>query len=103
MKRSKMDFERLEQQILFRFLDFVTVKEGAIDEALNTIMGEIDSLKAKRLVIDSFSAMSQAFSEKIDDRIVLHTVLGRMTRLIRVTTILITEKPLASDSLGGGM
>src|SRR5205807_9300708 len=68
MKRSKMDFERLEQQSLFRFLAFVTVNEGAIDEALNTVMGEIDSLKAKRLVIDSFSAMSQAFSQKIDAR-----------------------------------
>jgi len=103
MKRSRMDFEKLEKQNLFRFLDFVTVKEGAIDEALNTVMAEIDSLKAKRLVIDSFSAMSQAFSQKIDARIVLHTVLGRMTRLSGVTTILIAEKPLGSDALGGGM
>ncbi len=60
-------------------------------------------MKARRLVIDSFSAMSQAFSEKIDARIVLHTVLGRMTRLSGVTTILIAEKPLGSDALGGGM
>lgn len=94
MKRSKMDFEKLEKQNLFRFLDFVTVKEGAIDEALNTVMAEIDSLKAKRLVIDSFSAMSQAFSQKIDARIVLHTVLGRMTRLSGVTTILIAKNLL---------
>src|SRR5207247_2972501 len=54
-------------------------------------------------VIDSFSAMSKAFSQKIDARIVLHTVLGRMTRLSGVTTILIAEKPLGSDALGGGM
>ncbi|TMI50314.1 hypothetical protein E6H17_00135 [Candidatus Bathyarchaeota archaeon] len=38
MKRSRMDFERLEKQNLFRFLDFVTVKEGAIDNALNTVI-----------------------------------------------------------------
>jgi circadian clock protein KaiC len=103
MRRSKMDFENLEQGSLFKFLDFITVKETAIDDALNTIMSEIDSLKAKRLVIDSFSAMSQAFSEKIDARIILHTVLGRMTRLSGVTTVLIAEKPLGSDALGGGM
>lgn len=98
-----MNFEKLEQQNLFKFLDFVTVKEQAIEDALNTVMVEIDSLKAKRLVVDSFSAMSQAFSQKIDARIVLHTILGRMTRLSGVTTILIAEKPLGSDALGGGM
>jgi circadian clock protein KaiC len=103
MQRSRMNFGKLEQENLFKFLDFVTVKETAINDALNTIMSEIDSLKAKRLVIDSFSAMSQAFSEKIDARIILHTVLGRMTRLSGVTTILIAEKPLGSDALGGGM
>jgi circadian clock protein KaiC len=103
MRRANMDFESLEQKDLFRFIDFVTVKEQAIDAALATIMAEIDSLKARRLVIDSFSAMAQAFSEKIDARIVLHTVLGRMTRLSRVTTLLIAEKPLGSEALGGGM
>jgi circadian clock protein KaiC len=103
MQRSKMNFEKLEQANLFKFLDFVTVKEKAVGDALNTIMAEIDSLKARRLVIDSFSAMSQAFPEKIDARIVLHTVLGKMTRLSGVTTILVAEKPLGSDALGGGM
>jgi len=103
MRRTNMDFESLEQKNLFKFIDFVTVKEQAIDAALATIMAEIDSLKARRLVIDSFSAMAQAFSEKIDARIVLHTVLGRMTRLSKVTTLLIAEKPLGSESLGGGM
>ena len=103
MRRAKMDFEKLEQQNLFKFLDFVTVKESAIDDALNAVLSEIDALKARRLVIDSFSAMAQAFSQKIDARIILHTVLGRMTRLSGVTTILISEKALGSDALGGGM
>src|SRR4029077_8103894 len=103
MQRSKMDFESLERKSLFKFLDFVTVKETAIEDVLNTTMAEIDTLKAKRLVIDSFSAMSQAFSQKIDARIILHTVLGRMTRLSGITTLLIAEKPLGSDALAGGM
>lgn len=103
MQRAHMDFEALEEKNLFRFIDFVTVKEQAIDAALATVMAEIDALKARRLVIDSFSAMAQAFSEKIDARIVLHTVLGRMTRLSKVTTLLIAEKSLGSEALGGGM
>lgn len=75
MQRAHMDFEALEEKNLFKFIDFVTIKEQAIDAALATIMAEINALKARRLVIDSFSAMAQAFSEKIDARIVLNTVL----------------------------
>jgi circadian clock protein KaiC len=103
MRRTRMDFERLEKDGLFKFLDFITVKEQGIDQILTTIIGEIDQMKAKRLVIDSFSAMAQAFSERIDARIILHTVLGRMTRLNGVTTLLVSEKPLGSKDLGGGM
>jgi len=103
MLKANMDFEPLEEKGLFKFIDFVTVKEQAIDSALATVMSEIDALSARRLVIDSFSAMAQAFSERIDARIVLHTVLGRMTRLSKVTTLLIAEKSLGSKSLGGGM
>ena len=103
MQKAHMDFETLEEKNLFKFIDFVTVKESAIDAALATVMAEIEALKARRLVIDSFSAMAQAFSEKIDARIVLHTVLGRMTRLSKVTTLLIAEKSLGSEALGGGM
>ena len=103
MQRTKMDFEKMEQDGLFRFMDFVTVKEEGIDEILTTVVAELDSLKARRLVIDSFSAMAQAFSRRIEARIVLHTVLGRMTRLNDVTTMLIAEKQLGSKVLGGGM
>jgi len=101
MRRTRMDFEKCERDGLFKFLDFVTVKDKAIDEILSTVISELDSLGAKRLVIDSFSAMAQAFSRKIEARIVLHTVLGRMTRLNGVTTMLIAEKPLGSKALGG--
>lgn len=103
MQRTNMDFEKMERDGLFKFLDFVTVKEEGIDEILNTVIAETDALQARRLVVDSFSAMAQAFSERIDARIVLHTVLGRMTRLSGVTTLLIAEKPLGSEVLGGGM
>lgn len=103
MRRTKMDFEKLERERLFKFLDLVTVKEKAIDETLSTVIAEVDSIGTKRLVIDSFSAMAQAFSDKIEARIILHTILGRITRLNGVTTLLIAEKPLGSSGLGGGM
>jgi len=103
MRRTHMDFEKLEEKSLFKFVDLITVSESAVEETLTTIMRELETLKAKRLVIDSFSAMSQAFTQKIEARIILHTILGKMTRLSGVTTLLIAEKQLGSDALGGGM
>src|SRR3972149_5799970 len=85
MKRTNMDFVKLEEQGRFRFVDLVTVKQAGVEDVLGLVLSEIDSVKAKRLVIDSFSALSQAFVERIDARIVLHTILGKMVRLRGVT------------------
>ncbi len=103
MKRTKMDFIKLEQQGRFKFIDLVTVKEAGVEDVLALILSEIDATRATRLVIDSFSALAQAFTERINARIVLHTILGKMTRLRGVTTILISEKPVGSELIGGGI
>ena len=103
MKRMGMDFEKYEQEGKFKYMDLVTVKEKGVDDVLERVFAEISALKAKRLVIDSFSALSQAFPEKIEIRVALHTVLGKITRKSGVTTLLISEIPLGSKLLGEGM
>jgi circadian clock protein KaiC len=103
MKRTGMDFEALEQQEKFKFLDLVTVKSVGVDDILGLVFSQIGTMKAKRLVIDSYSALAQAFSDKIDSRIILHTILGKMVRLAGATTLLISEKPLGAQMIGGGM
>jgi len=101
MRRLGMDFGRFEQD--FRFMDLVTVKEKGVETILESVLAEMDSVKARRLVIDSFSALAQAFTEVIDVRIVLHAILGKMTRLREVTTLLVSEKPMTGETFGGGM
>jgi circadian clock protein KaiC len=86
-----LDFERLEREGKVKILDFLTMKEEGISYILEMILREISSLKAERLVIDSFTAMAQAFKEKIDSRIVLHTILSKMVRRAGCTTLLILE------------
>ncbi len=103
MKKLNMDFERYEQKGKFKFLDLMTVKKGFIESVISSILEEIGSLKAKRLVIDSFSALAQAFPEKIDTRIVLHTIIGKVTHASGVTSIVISEIPIGSSALGAGM
>ncbi|RLI06032.1 hypothetical protein DRO26_00455 [Candidatus Bathyarchaeota archaeon] len=94
------DFESLEKSGRFKFLDLVTIREEGILTTLETIVGEIHSFRAERLVIDSFTAMAQAFKNDIDVRIILHTILGRITREMDCTTLLLAETPIGKQRIG---
>jgi len=98
-----IDHAKLDEEGRYRILDFVAMKEEGVSATLESILGEIHALKAKRLVIDSFSAMAQAFKEPVDARIVLHTILSKMVRQAGCTTLLIVEAPTAREGLGLGM
>ncbi len=97
MARMGMDFERYQQDRLFSFMDMIEVKEGAVNDVLLTVLGEISTLKAKRLVIDSFSALAQSFAGKIEARAALHTILGKIPRQHGVTTLVLSESPFGEN------
>ncbi|RJS76784.1 hypothetical protein CW712_00850 [Candidatus Bathyarchaeota archaeon] len=103
MKAFGFDFERLEREGRFRYLDMVAVREESISSVLKTIVEETHRLDAKRLVIDSFSAVAQAFKKPFDARIVIHTVLSRITRQTGCTTLMIVEVPFGTERIGLGM
>ena len=98
-----LDFERLEEEGMFRFLDMVTAREEAAPTVMETVLREVSGFGAKRLVIDSFSALAQAFKEAHEARIILHTILSRVTRLMGCTTILIVENPHGGERIGLGI
>ena len=90
----------ISNEEICRILDFTTVTERGISAVLDMILNEIHSFKPKRLVIDSFSAMAQAFKERIDARIILHTILGKIVRQMGCTTLLIAEVPTGEERIG---
>ncbi len=92
------DFRKLEGEGKFKFLDLATTREGGVAETLELILDQISSMKASRLVIDSYTALAAAFQEAIDTRIVMHTILGKMTRQLGCTTILTSESTGGSGS-----
>jgi len=98
-----VDLKRLESQSKLKVLDMVAMKELGISAALEAILREVEAVKAKRLVIDSFSAMAQAFKEPIDVRIIVHTILSRLTRKMDCTTIMIEETPIGGYGVGLGL
>lgn len=85
------------------FLDYVTVKEEGISAMLESIIKEVMKVNAKRLVIDSFTAITQAFKEPFETRIILHTIIGKIVRMTCCTTLLICEVPFGTNMIAGGM
>ncbi len=83
-----------------KILDFTTVTEKGLSTILEMILEEVTRLKAKRLVIDSFSAMAQAFKEPIEARIIVHNILGKIVRQLGCTTLFIVEVPTGSEKIG---
>ncbi|MEM2812311.1 MAG: ATPase domain-containing protein, partial [Candidatus Bathyarchaeia archaeon] len=57
MRALGFNFEELERAGSFYFLDMVTAREEAAPAVMETIVREVEATGAKRLVIDSFSAL----------------------------------------------
>lgn len=101
MKRFSLDFEMLESKGKFKFLDMITTREEATSSTLDLVFREVLKIDTKRLVIDSFSAMAQAFERKIDARIILH-MLNKLMHQTLCTTLLLAEIPTGSKTMGLG-
>jgi circadian clock protein KaiC len=101
--RFEMDFRRFQKQNKFSFLDLSSFTGEGIQEALEEVLATIKSTNAKRIVIDSFSAILQAFENLNEARIALHVVLGKMLRAEGVTNMLIAEVPVGSNKIGAGI
>jgi len=101
MARFGLDFLELQHEGKFKFLDMATTTEAGISETLNVVIKEALSIKAQRLVIDSFSAMALAFEKKIEARVILHA-FEKMMRQTGSTTLLLVEIPTGSTELGLG-
>ncbi len=85
-----------------KFLEYTVMTEVGLEAVLKSILDEVHRTGAKRLVIDSYSAMAPLF-EKSGVRTVLHAVLGEIIREAQCTTIVICEVPRGDMNLGTGV
>lgn len=102
MLRFGWDFERLEIEKRCLILDLSTSKEAGIQNTLDAMLREVTALKAKRLVIDSFTSMSMAMKENIDIRYLVH-LLYKFLQSVGCTTIMISDTPWGSNKIGSGI
>jgi circadian clock protein KaiC len=101
--RFGMKFSDFERNNKFAYLDFASITKEGITDALEEVLNVSRIIGAKRLVVDSFSAILLAFNSVNEARIALHVVLGKMLRSEGITNMLITEVPIGSNSMGSGM
>jgi circadian clock protein KaiC len=101
--RFGMNFRKFQKQNMFSFIDFSAVTQDGIRDALEEVFAAIKETHAKRIVVDSFTAILQAFQNPNDARIALHVVLGKMLRAEGVTTLVIGEVPIGTISIGSGI
>jgi len=103
MSRLGLDFEPLEKKGLFRFLEMPTLAPEALPAILEEIVRNVEKYGIVRLVIDSYTAMAQAFEKQGDLRVFTHTLLGRIVGSTGCTTLLIAEKSLGDSQIGYGV
>jgi len=101
MKKFGMDFATLESQGKFKFLDLLTTREDTVSSTIGMLSREVLELDARRLVVDSFTAMAQAFNRRIDARIILHMIEKLMSKS-GCTTLLLVELPTGTKTIGLG-
>jgi circadian clock protein KaiC len=102
-KKLGMDFQKFEDQASFSYLDFVSLANDGIQDAFEEILAAIRSINAKRIVLDSFSALSMSFTNRIESRITVQVFLGKIMRAEGITTLIISEIPYGSNDLGNGI
>jgi len=103
MRELNMNFEELEKRNLFRFIDLPTViDEEALTQIIKILLDKVVELRAKRVVIDSMTAMAQVLG-KTKTRSLIHSSIFRGLKPFGVTTLLIADMPYGATTVGFGV
>lgn len=82
-------------------LDMSTRLEAGVQQTLNQILEAVVATKAKRLVIDSFTAMSMAMKEHIEIRYLIH-LLSKFLQRANCTSLVVVDIPWGTSKIGSG-
>lgn len=102
MSTLDWDFQRLEDLGKISIIDFMVTRERGLDTTMTLLIEKAKTLNAKRLVLDSISALAIALRDKVDSR-VLTSILHRQLRSLNCTMLMIAETPWGSDTIGSGV
>jgi circadian clock protein KaiC len=96
------DFYTYEKRKFLRIIDSSIGEEREIEDTTSEIMDEARKIKAKRLVIDSLSAMLLGVTKDAKRRDFIR-ILYRVIYKLNITTLCIAELPVGEERIGYGM
>ena len=99
MKKFGIDFEPLIRRRKIEVLDLSIGSETEVQSALNQIFESITTLRAKRLVVYSISAMAMGLETEFAKRHLIR-LLYRLIIKTGCTTLAITDIPWNSNRIG---
>ncbi|MCE4613824.1 MAG: AAA family ATPase [Desulfurococcales archaeon] len=103
MKTLDLDFEPLKDRGLFKFLSLPTIIDSyTIEQSIEEILGIAKAMNAKRLVIDSITAVLKTLGPE-RTRALLHTALIPGFKRLGITALLIADLPYGSTTVGMGV
>ena len=106
LKRNMLKFgfnlERLEREGAIKLIDLEALKGEGLSANLQFILNALETIKGKRLVIDSLTAFLTACQEKFEYRMLMH-LLYKMLKTQDITTIMTCSVPMGVEMLGVGI
>lgn len=100
--RFGFDLERLEREGTVKLIDLETLKGGGLSANIEYVLGALEKINGKRLVIDSLTAFLSACTEKLEYRTLMHLIY-RMLKTRGYTTIMTCSVPKGAETLGLGI
>jgi len=99
MKKFGIDFSAMIRRRKVEVLDLSIGSETEVQTALNQIFDSLTTLRAKRLVVDSVTAMAMGLETEFEKRHLIR-LLYRLILKTGCTTIAITDIPWNTNRIG---
>ncbi len=98
-RRFGWDLDRLEREGRLQIVSLQSTMKAGVSTALETVLESLHSINAKRLVLDSLSALLTAFESNAEARSFLH-IMVKFLEGANCTTLMISEVPWGRKQLG---
>jgi circadian clock protein KaiC len=102
MKLFGMDFDPLEKEKKVKLIDLESLEGRGMGSNIETLLGALDDIKAKRLVVDSLTAFLSGAKEKFDYSFLMHLVYKTLKRE-GITTLMTVSKFQSDQPLNSGI
>ncbi len=98
-RRFGWDLDVLEKEGRLQLVSLQSTMKAGVSTALETVLEALHTVKARRLVFDSLSALMTAFESTAEARSFLHIML-EFLEAANCTTLMISEVPWGKQQLG---